>query len=107
MNDEKRIRESKKHGARGLADQIRERVGHRGEAVLPKSVDDDVLEALVTTDLRENLPPQLLAVVAGVIKLVEGIGQEETPGVAHGEAHGGARGEARGGAIVPSKGGKG
>lgn len=80
MNSEKRIRDSKKHGARGLADQIRERVGHRGDAALSNSIDDDVLEALVTTDLRENLPPQLLAVVAGVIKLVEGIGHEDALG---------------------------
>lgn len=89
MNSEKRIRNTKKQGARGLADQIRERVGHRGDAALLKSLEDDVLEALVTTDLRENLPPQLLAVVAGVIKLVEGIGHEDAPGKAPGEAKGG------------------
>lgn len=29
------------------------------------------------TDLQENLPPQLLAVVVGVLKMVEGLEQEE------------------------------
>lgn len=35
------------------------------------NVSEGLLESLVTTDLRENLPPQLLAVVTGVLKLVE------------------------------------
>lgn len=35
--------------------------------------DNPLYETLLTTDLRDNLPPQLLAVIAGVLKLVEGI----------------------------------
>lgn len=35
------------------------------------------LEHQLDTDLQENLPPQLLAVVVGVLKMVEGLDQEE------------------------------
>lgn len=81
MSHMKREVRTKNKGTKGLGEQILERMGADDGAVLPQAMDDAVLEALVTTDLRENLPPQLLAVVAGVLRLVEGIGEGEEAAV--------------------------
>ncbi len=61
---------------RGMFAQISERLPERASEIEQSGVDDALLSTLVTTDLRENLPPQLLAVVAGVLKLVEGMDLE-------------------------------
>ncbi len=40
------------------------------------SKDKDVLSEIIDTDVRENLPPQMLAVINSVFKVIEELEEE-------------------------------
>ncbi len=48
----------------------------KGDAKVPLSGELDRLANQINTDIRDNLPPQMLAVVVGVLKMVEDIADE-------------------------------
>lgn len=62
-----------KGNSKGIMGQFSEQTPSTAADLKKSGIDEALLEALVTTDLRENLPPQMLAVVVGVLKIVEGI----------------------------------
>ncbi len=47
----------------------------KGDAKVPLSGELDRLANQIDTDIRDNLPPQMLAVVVGVLKMVEDIAE--------------------------------
>ncbi len=47
----------------------------KGDARMPLSGELDRLANQIDTDIRDNLPPQMLAVVVGVLKMVEDIAE--------------------------------
>lgn len=47
------------------------------DAKKPIENDLDRLAQTLDTDIRENLPPQMMAVVVGVLKMVEGLEDED------------------------------
>ncbi len=52
-----------------IAKQLKER------SKTPLTVELERLSSELNTDIRDNLPPQMLAVVVGVLKLVEDIAE--------------------------------
>ncbi len=49
----------------------------KDKATVPVSQELNRLSQTLDTDIRENLPPQMLAVVVGVLKLVENIEDDQ------------------------------
>ncbi len=61
---------SEQKGNLNIARELRE------QSTVPVEEELSRLSQELDTDIRENLPPQMLAVVVGVLKLIEGLENE-------------------------------